>query len=127
MSEYGRRGGGRRGDFEDDYDYELPRGNAGEGGARRRTREEDYDRRGGGGGDQGGPGTLQRLDSIQDPGKRYMLNDIIGSGVCGDVYEAVDSQAGKKNEIFLYTLCVFIIEKKTWNLHEITRFRWSFN
>ncbi|XP_043288364.1 neither inactivation nor afterpotential protein C isoform X2 [Venturia canescens] len=97
MSDYGRRGGGRRGDFEDDYDYELPRENAG-GGARRRTRDEGYDMRGGGGGggDHGGPGTLQRLDSIQDPGKRYMLNDVIGSGVCADVYEAVDTQAGNK-------------------------------
>ncbi|XP_054006011.1 neither inactivation nor afterpotential protein C isoform X2 [Hylaeus anthracinus] len=40
--------------------------------------------------------TLQRLDSIQDPGKRYLLRDCIGSGVCGDVYEAIDQQAGNK-------------------------------
>ncbi|XP_012289083.1 neither inactivation nor afterpotential protein C [Orussus abietinus] len=65
---------------------------------------DDYGRRGGGGGRRGreevdnreGQGTLQRLDSIQDPGKRYILNDCIGSGVCGDVYEAVDTQAGNK-------------------------------
>ncbi|XP_076669129.1 STKc_myosinIII_N_like and MYSc_Myo21 domain-containing protein ninaC isoform X3 [Andrena cerasifolii] len=40
--------------------------------------------------------TLQRLDSIQDPGKRYLLRDCIGSGVCGDVYEAIDQQADNK-------------------------------
>ncbi|KAG7201550.1 hypothetical protein KM043_004299 [Ampulex compressa] len=44
----------------------------------------------------GNHGTLQRLDSIQDPGKRYLLKDCIGSGVCGDVFEAVDQQAGNK-------------------------------
>lgn len=41
-----------------------------------------------------GHGTLQRLDSIQDPGKRYMLKNRVGFGVCGDVYEAIDQQAG---------------------------------
>lgn len=41
-----------------------------------------------------GPGTLQRLDSIQDPGKRYALKDRIGVGICGDVYEGIDQQAG---------------------------------
>ncbi|XP_076245850.1 STKc_myosinIII_N_like and MYSc_Myo21 domain-containing protein ninaC [Calliopsis andreniformis] len=40
--------------------------------------------------------TLQRLDSIQDPGKRYLLRDCIGSGVCGDVFEAIDQQADNK-------------------------------
>ncbi|XP_017875428.1 neither inactivation nor afterpotential protein C isoform X2 [Ceratina calcarata] len=39
---------------------------------------------------------LQRMDSIQDPGKRYLLRECIGSGVCGDVYEAIDQQAGNK-------------------------------
>lgn len=39
-------------------------------------------------------GTLQRMDSIQDPGKRYALKDRVGFGVCGDVYEAIDQQAG---------------------------------
>ncbi|KAL6443163.1 hypothetical protein ACFW04_002836 [Cataglyphis niger] len=43
-----------------------------------------------------GPGTLQRLDSIQDPGKRYALKDRIGVGICGDVYEGIDQQAGNK-------------------------------
>ncbi|XP_046822290.1 neither inactivation nor afterpotential protein C isoform X2 [Vespa crabro] len=41
-------------------------------------------------------GTLQRLDSMQDPEKRYALKEVIGSGVCGDVYEAIDQQAGNK-------------------------------
>ncbi|XP_078049671.1 STKc_myosinIII_N_like and MYSc_Myo21 domain-containing protein ninaC isoform X2 [Augochlora pura] len=39
---------------------------------------------------------LQRLDSIQDPGKRYLLRECIGSGVCGDVYDAIDQNAGNK-------------------------------
>lgn len=39
--------------------------------------------------------TLKRLDSIQDPGKRYALKDRIGVGVYGDVYEGIDQQAGK--------------------------------
>ncbi|XP_071862177.1 STKc_myosinIII_N_like and MYSc_Myo21 domain-containing protein ninaC isoform X2 [Bombus fervidus] len=72
--------------------------------------EYGYDRRGGseqhrrGGGrgeheddlDDRGRNTLQRFDSIQDPGKRYLLRECIGSGVCGDVYEAIDQQAGNK-------------------------------
>lgn len=40
------------------------------------------------------PGTLKRLDSIQDPGKRYALKDRVGVGICGDVYEGIDQQAG---------------------------------
>ena len=66
---YGRRGGredGRHGSRGEEGDYE------------------ERERR----------ATLQRLDSIQDPGKRYLLRDCIGSGVCGDVYEAIDQQAG---------------------------------
>jgi len=38
--------------------------------------------------------TLKRLDSIQDPGKRYALKDRIGTGIYGDVYEGIDHQAG---------------------------------
>ena len=53
---------------------------------RRQNREEDFNDR--------GRSAVQRLDSIQDPGKRYLLRDCIGSGVCGDVYEAIDRQAG---------------------------------
>lgn len=41
-------------------------------------------------------GALKRLDSIQDPGFRYMLKDRIGAGVYGDVYEGIDQQAGKQ-------------------------------
>ncbi|XP_077275817.1 STKc_myosinIII_N_like and MYSc_Myo21 domain-containing protein ninaC isoform X1 [Temnothorax americanus] len=40
--------------------------------------------------------TLKRLNSIQDPGKRYELKDRIGTGICGDVYEGIDQQAGNK-------------------------------
>nr|XP_012228924.1 PREDICTED: neither inactivation nor afterpotential protein C isoform X1 [Linepithema humile]XP_012228934.1 PREDICTED: neither inactivation nor afterpotential protein C isoform X1 [Linepithema humile] len=43
-----------------------------------------------------GPGTLKRLDSIQDPGKRYTLKERIGVGIYGDVYEGIDQQAGNK-------------------------------
>lgn len=99
MDDYGRRGGGggRRSDRDEEYDdYEIPRGDGG--GARRRIHDETSDHRSrAGGGGKGGQGTLQRLDSIQDPGKRYILKDIIGSGVCGDVYEATDTQAGKED------------------------------
>lgn len=38
--------------------------------------------------------TLKRLDSIQDPGKRYELKDRIGTGIYGNVYEGIDHQAG---------------------------------
>lgn len=41
-------------------------------------------------------GTLVRMDSIQDPGKRYALKDRIGAGAYGDVYEGIDQQAGKQ-------------------------------
>nr|XP_034173065.1 neither inactivation nor afterpotential protein C isoform X3 [Osmia lignaria] len=56
--------------------------------SRSRGDDDNYDDR--------GRNTLQRLDSIQDPGKRYLLRECIGSGVCGDVYEAIDQQAGNK-------------------------------
>jgi hypothetical protein len=62
-------------DDEEDYRPEGSRGRSNAGGNR-------------------GQEKLQRLDSIQDPGKRYSLRDCIGSGVCGDVYEAVDEEAG---------------------------------
>lgn len=42
--------------------------------------------------------TLKRLDSIQDPGKRYALKDRIGIGICGDVYEGIDQQAGTQQK-----------------------------
>ncbi|XP_055637431.1 neither inactivation nor afterpotential protein C [Toxorhynchites rutilus septentrionalis] len=37
-----------------------------------------------------------RLDSLPEPGNRYRLGEIIGVGVCGKVYKAVDTQAGNK-------------------------------
>ncbi|KAK2587108.1 hypothetical protein KPH14_002873 [Odynerus spinipes] len=80
----------------DEYDYDR-RGRSGgggrrEGGSRAAEEDDDFDIRE----RSSGQGTLQRLDSIQDPGKRYALKDRIGSGVCGDVYEAIDQQAGNK-------------------------------
>lgn len=45
--------------------------------------------------------TLKRMDSIQDPGKRYALKDCIGTGVCGDVYEGIDQQAGTLRKIYV--------------------------
>lgn len=68
-------------------------------GYERRGGREQQRRRGGNRGDEEdfeetGRNTMQRLDSIQDPGKRYLLRECIGSGVCGDVFEAIDQQAG---------------------------------
>lgn len=37
----------------------------------------------------------QNFDNIPDPGERYQLDDVIGRGVYGTVYTAVDTQAGK--------------------------------
>ncbi|XP_076302995.1 LOW QUALITY PROTEIN: neither inactivation nor afterpotential protein C-like, partial [Lasioglossum baleicum] len=70
-------------------------------GYERRGGREQQRRRGGNRGDEEdfeetGRNTMQRLDSIQDPGKRYLLRECIGSGVCGDVFEAIDQQAGNK-------------------------------
>ncbi|XP_076658174.1 STKc_myosinIII_N_like and MYSc_Myo21 domain-containing protein ninaC isoform X2 [Halictus rubicundus] len=66
-----------------DYGYGKRRG----GGSRSEDGEyEERDRR----------TNLQRLDSVQDPGKRYLLRECIGSGVCGDVFEAIDQHAGNK-------------------------------
>ncbi|XP_011500567.1 PREDICTED: neither inactivation nor afterpotential protein C [Ceratosolen solmsi marchali] len=87
MSEYGMRGVREE---DDDEDY-------------RPERSRDRSSSGGGGGGHGKE-KLQRLDSIQDPGKRYSLRDCIGSGVCGDVYEAVDEEAGRKVAIKIQTL-----------------------
>ncbi|KAI4482907.1 hypothetical protein M0802_013616 [Mischocyttarus mexicanus] len=88
----------------DDYDYDRRgrSGGGGRGGGKRTGKyrdtndddDDDIDIREKSA--PGGQGTLQRLDSIQDPEKRYALKDIIGSGVCGDVYEATDQQAGNK-------------------------------
>lgn len=36
------------------------------------------------------------LDNLQDCGSRYELGYVIGSGVCADVYEALDTQNGNK-------------------------------
>lgn len=35
-----------------------------------------------------------RLESLPDPGNRFTLGAVIGSGISGTVYEAVDTQAG---------------------------------
>lgn len=42
--------------------------------------------------------TLKRMDSIQDPGKRYALKDCIGSGIYSNVYEGSDQQAGTQQK-----------------------------
>ncbi|XP_076750741.1 STKc_myosinIII_N_like and MYSc_Myo21 domain-containing protein ninaC isoform X1 [Xylocopa sonorina] len=57
---------------------------------RRRNKDQDDDF------DNEDRNTFYRLDSVQDPGKRYLLRECIGSGVCGDVFEAIDQQAGSK-------------------------------
>ncbi|GAB0088953.1 Neither inactivation nor afterpotential protein C [Sergentomyia squamirostris] len=41
--------------------------------------------------------SYMRLDSLPDPGNRFELGEEIGSGVCGKVYRAVDTQSGGRN------------------------------
>ncbi|XP_043256772.1 neither inactivation nor afterpotential protein C isoform X3 [Colletes gigas] len=72
-----------------DYGYGKRGGREHDRRSRSRGDEDEYD-------DRDRRTTLQRLDSVQDPGKRYLLRECIGSGVCGDVYEAIDQQAGNK-------------------------------
>lgn len=55
-----------------------------------------------------GHGTLQRLDSIQNPGKRYVLKNRVGFGVCGDVYEAIDQQAGIQHKTYSHSAIIFL-------------------
>lgn len=38
-----------------------------------------------------------RLESFPDPGDRFTLGNVIGTGVSGTVYEAIDTQAGKNH------------------------------
>ena len=71
MDGYRSRGGNSRADYEDEYE-ERNRGS-----------------------ERGNSTNLQRLDSIPDPGKRFILKDCIGSGVYGDVYEAIDENEGE--------------------------------
>lgn len=52
----------------------------------RSDRNESNFRDSGGGGGPETNTTLRRLDSIQDPGKRYVFQEEIGSGVCGTVF-----------------------------------------
>ena len=73
MDDYRTRGGSsRREDYGEEYE------------------ERDSRERGG-----GNIANIQRMDSIQDPGKRFVLKDCIGSGVYGDVFEAIDENDGK--------------------------------
>ncbi|KAJ4441704.1 hypothetical protein ANN_11562 [Periplaneta americana] len=37
-----------------------------------------------------------KLCSLPDPGDRYVLGDLLGAGVCGEVFEANDTQSGGK-------------------------------
>lgn len=86
----------------DEYDYDRRGRSAGAGRRAGKPRdpeeEDDFDIREK---NTAGHGTLQRLDSIQDPEKRYALKEVIGSGVCGDVYEAIDQQAGRQTLSFV--------------------------
>uniref|UniRef100_A0A1B6LPF4 Neither inactivation nor afterpotential protein C n=1 Tax=Graphocephala atropunctata TaxID=36148 RepID=A0A1B6LPF4_9HEMI len=40
--------------------------------------------------------TKLNLDSLNDPGDRFELGELLGSGVCGEVYTATDNEAGGK-------------------------------
>lgn len=42
----------------------------------------------------GVPADIQ-LEALPDPGNRFALGGVIGSGVSGTVYEATDTQSGK--------------------------------
>lgn len=95
-----------------DYGYSGDRGTR-EQRRRRENREEDFNDR--------GRSAVQRLDSIQDPGKRYLLRDCIGSGVCSDVYEAIDRQAG-----ILFYLLNFSIRSILFSFLNSTRIFFSF-
>ncbi|KAF7992951.1 hypothetical protein HCN44_005732 [Aphidius gifuensis] len=41
-------------------------------------------------------GPLQSLDSIRDPEKRYLFQEVIGRGICGTVHLAIDTEADNK-------------------------------
>jgi hypothetical protein len=43
------------------------------------------------------------FSSLQDPGERFSLGILLGSGVYSEVYEATDQQVGK-NKHLLYNL-----------------------
>ncbi|XP_052892100.1 neither inactivation nor afterpotential protein C [Anopheles moucheti] len=38
-----------------------------------------------------------KIETLPDPGNRYKLGELIGSGVCAKVYRATDTQASNKN------------------------------
>ncbi|XP_062548294.1 neither inactivation nor afterpotential protein C [Armigeres subalbatus] len=38
-----------------------------------------------------------KIDTLPDPGTRYRLGEVIGTGVCAKVYKAVDTKASNKN------------------------------
>lgn len=51
--------------------------------------------------------TELNLDSLSDPADRYELVEVLGSGVCADVYVANDSQAGK-SRFNVTLLCILV-------------------
>lgn len=66
---------------------------------RSRNRNDEYDEGNYPERSDGNLTNLSRMDSIQDPGKRFVLKNCIGSGVCGDVYEAIDENSGKHRKL----------------------------
>ncbi|XP_021703004.1 neither inactivation nor afterpotential protein C [Aedes aegypti] len=38
-----------------------------------------------------------KIDTLPEPGNRYQLGEVIGTGVCAKVYKAVDTKASNKN------------------------------
>ena len=42
-----------------------------------------------------------QLESLPDPGNRFTLGSVIGTGVSGTVYEAMDSQSSALKFLFL--------------------------
>jgi hypothetical protein len=43
-----------------------------------------------------------KFSSLQDPGQRYTLGDLLGSGVYSEVFEAMDQENGKNRYPFAF-------------------------
>jgi hypothetical protein len=42
------------------------------------------------------------FSSLQDPGERFALGILLGSGVYSEVYEATDQQNGKNKHFYIF-------------------------
>lgn len=64
------------------------------------------------------------FDELPEPGNRFLLEECVGSGVCGKVYSAIDSEAGgRKIAIKMQNLSrenVPYIQEEYRILHELS-------